>query len=59
MNTTTSCCILVRFSTDELHVVNSIELNDNYSNSRLNTHRSSEIIQSEAIVATLITSQLC
>jgi hypothetical protein len=57
MNITTSCCALVRFGTDELYSINLIELSDNCCNSKLNTHRSSEMMQSESIMATLITSQ--
>jgi hypothetical protein len=59
MNITTSCCALVRFGTDEFYSTNSIELNDNFYNSKLNTHHFSEMMQSEAIMITLITSESC
>jgi hypothetical protein len=59
MNVTTNYCALVRFGTDEFYSTNSIELNDNFYNSKLNTHRFSEMMQSEAIMTTLITSESC
>jgi hypothetical protein len=57
MNVTTNCCLLVWFGTDEFYSINSIELNDNCYNSKLNTHRLHKIMQYEAIMTALITSE--
>jgi hypothetical protein len=55
MNVTTNYYLLVRFGTVEFYSINSIESNDNYYNSKLNTHRLHKIMQYEAIMTALIT----